>query len=151
MQLRELTILCFFLQLQGVFGQQVSEEINCCTPQYDSWAESTILIAVLHPDTKQLLNRGEAKLEGVEFSSNDLSSLSHIDQNQTCTQIHNYIQSLPFINDIDENPKSTRYFYETDQFFFVFWGPHRDRMWLRCCGDGIVIAIKKDFSKHWIF
>lgn len=139
----------YLLERQEVSSSENSmSELNSCTQEYDDWAFVCIR-GVMYSQTGSE-TREEASLQGIDLSSNSLESLAHVSDNQKCAQIQNYIQSVPFIKNIDDNTAFTKYFYVTDQFYFVFWGPEPGRIRLTSV-NGVVIAIKKDFSKHWVF
>lgn len=121
---------------------------NACTQQYDDFAKYCVESIMFSPKYSSI--REEATLEGMDAGTISIATLSHVSQNSICNQIRNLLVdelNLPYKA---VNSKFTRYFYQTDEFYYVFWGAEPGRVLITPITMQKVI-IKKDFSQHWVF
>jgi hypothetical protein len=77
-----------------------------------------------------------------------LSEIRPVDDTKECQNIVDFINSDPRYQHPQENVDRTRYHYQTNEFYYVFW--ISNGMKLRTVSDKFIV-IKKDFSEAWIY
>ncbi|MGE4288569.1 MAG: hypothetical protein AB7E36_07770 [Salinivirgaceae bacterium] len=76
-----------------------------------------------------------------------ISEVFAIDNEEECANLKNIVQSNPMYNQIDQVTDLRKYFYKTNDFYFIFWQPRK----LSLGPKRLFLVIKKDYSKIYEF
>lgn len=129
-------LISFQLQAQEMPGISECQYPN--ETEFSRFSMENFLTGVNHID-----KRIESGTENVKV--NEIQVI--IDETE-CLSLRNFILSNSKYKKVDEFPKLRKFFYKSDDFYFVFW---KQKKLVLGGGRKLFLVIKKDFSKTYEF
>lgn len=116
------------------YGQDI--DLTFCTRSHD--------IALMH--MKFYLTAIHLKNDRIKSGTNNIpiEQIRHVDNEETCKKLNAIVVSSAKFNEINKTTKRTKFFYQTNDFYYIFWDYIDGN--LRTGSKRIFIVVNKSFA-----
>ena len=106
-----ITIIVILLAVNNTYAQEMPN--SDCTPTHED-AEFSMNYYLLDPYNEPAR---------IKAGTNNISAeeISHVDNPDDCLKITNIINSNAKLKHINQNSTKTKFYYQTNDFYYVFW------------------------------
>ena len=144
--LRLIVTLALCLISRIGFAQRPAESnVTCINPEGSQRAHNRIMFFLTFS------NREEDRIEVGAINEN-IEQIRPVADETICSALSQIVLDNPDYKEIDENleEKDTKYYYRTDNFYYIFWTrkPEYDN-WFKTGPQEIFLVVSTDFEQVW--